>query len=73
MLVIITREEFEKNMRELAIHGADKKQILEARNKFERQFKKDQPTGKESGLTLMKLQSIPGFKYGKKSNTKVIR
>lgn len=54
------------------MHGIDPKEIDKIRGTFEREFKKVKPSEKESKITLLKLQSMTGFKYGKKSRTKVI-
>ncbi len=73
MLEIIVREEFEKTLRELSMHGIDPKTIKDFTQNFENQFRKIKKSDKESKITLLKLQSMTGFKFGKKSSTKVIR
>ena len=73
MQEIVAREELEKTLMELSIHGIDPKQIDSIRGKFESQFKNDQEIKADSKMELKKLQGISGFKIGKKNRTKFIR
>ncbi len=72
MFETITRTELNKNLTELSMHGIDPKEISGIKRSFENQFKNVKESEKESKITLLKLQSMTGFKYGKKSRTKVI-
>lgn len=72
MQEVVAREELEKNLMQLSAHGFDPEKINEIRRNFEKQFKKTEKFVKESGITLLRLTGIKGFKYGKKSKTKVI-
>ena len=72
MQEIIAREELEKNLMELAMHGIKQDKIDKIRNNFEAQFKDEREIKDDSKMELMKLKRIGGFKFGKKSKTKII-
>ena len=71
MQEIVAREELEKNLMDLAMHGIKQDKIDEIRNNFESQFKSEQEIKKDSKLELLKLKEF-GFHFGKKSKTKII-
>jgi len=73
MQEIVAREELEKNLMELAMHGISKDKITEIRNTFEAQFKTELEIKDDSKAELMKLRGISGFKIGKKNKTRFIR
>jgi len=73
MQEIVAREELEKNLMELAMHGIKPEKIDEIRDNFEAQFKSEQEVKDDSKMELMKLKGISGFKFGKKNKTKFIR
>ena len=73
MQEIVAREELEKSLMQLAMHGIPQDKISEIRNTFEAQFKDEQEIKDDSKMELMKLKGISGFKIGKKNKTKFIR
>lgn len=69
MIEIITKDEFDKNMFELSLHGVPKDEIDKLRSKFDNQENKKQPYNPL--IEKKKLQGL-GFYFGKKNKTKVI-
>jgi len=73
MQEIVAREELEKNLIQLAMHGIPQDKIEEIRNNFEKQFKDEKELKVDSKMELLKLQGISGFKVGRKNKTRFIR
>ena len=73
MQEIVAREELEKNLMDLAMHGIKPDKIDEIRDNFESQFKSEKELKVDSKAELMKLKGISGFKIGKKNKTRFIR
>ena len=73
MQEIVARENLEKNLFDLALHGIAQDKIDSIRNSFEAQFKEAREEKVDNKIELMKLKEMSGFKYGKKNKTRFIR
>lgn len=71
MVEIITKEDFDKNMFDLSLHGLPKEELDKMRYKFDNQFEDKPITVENSAMEKRKLQGF-GFHFGKKNKTKVI-
>lgn len=71
MIQIIAKEEFNRNIFELSLHGVPKEETDKMKSKFDGQFTDKLITKENSKLEKMKLQGF-GFHFGKKSKTKVV-
>ncbi len=71
MIEIITRDEFDRNMFELSLHGISKEEIDKMQYKFDNQSTDKPITVADSKLEKRRLQDF-GFHFGKKSGTKVV-
>jgi len=71
MIEIIAREEFERNIFELSLHGVDKNAIENMRTKFNNQIDSVKGKQKAEQESLTALKRL-GISVGKKRSTKVI-
>lgn len=71
MIQVIAKDEFEKNIFQLSLHGVPKEELDDMRNRFDTQIDDKPTTIADSRIERMKLEGF-GFRFGKKSKTKVI-
>lgn len=72
ILKSITRQEFENNIFEMALHGVPQKTIDKLKRDFENQFKTEDQKRKERLMPISEFQRL-GIRAGKPTGTKVIR
>ena len=71
MIRIITKDEFDRNIFDLSLHGVPKEELDNMRNKFNGQIDGKEEIKENSFMEKMKLKDF-GFHFGKKNKTKVI-
>jgi len=72
MLEIVSREQFDRTIMELQMHGVEQKSIDKMKSNYNRQFGSLEKLKENTTESLNKLRGMPGMYIGKKNTTKVI-
>jgi hypothetical protein len=71
IMIEITKQEFEENLTQLAIHGVTKKNIDDARKRFRDQLRRS--NSEESASPALGEFSSKGISIGRPTGTRIIR
>jgi len=72
MLEIVSREQFDRTIMELQMHGVEQKSIDKMKSNYNRQFGSLEKLKENTTESLNRLRSMPGIHIGRKNTTKVI-
>ena len=72
MLEIVSREQFDRTIMELQMHGVEQKSIDKMKSNYNRQFGSLEKLKENTAESLNRLRGMPGIHIGRKNTTKVI-